>query len=292
MLKHTSVKKLIKKAFNLVGLEIVNLNAYVKYKTVLTSTQSKKTELEYAFDRLTFIVRNGNYKKSSCFDSYDFLIYALDKLLVSKAQLFQDLFVLYCLNNKKNGFFIEFGAADGVAYSNSLLLEKEYEWTGILAEPALSWNAKLKENRDCFIDNRCVWSKSGEVLNFHETSIAEYSTVDRFTSSDANYGYRKTKKTYKVNSITLNDLTKEYRAPFEIDYLSIDTEGSEFEILDSFDFTSHNIKIITVEHNYTPNRERIFKLLSGKGYTRVFTSISLFDDWYVTDSIYEVLKRR
>ncbi|KAA9036388.1 FkbM family methyltransferase [Ginsengibacter hankyongi] len=288
----TSLKKLIKKAFNLVGLEIVNLNAFTNYQKVQALKLNENTELKYALDRLTFIVRNIRYKKSNNLDSYDFFKYAIDKLIVSKSQLFQDLFVLYCLNNKKNGFFIEFGAADGIVYSNSFLLENEYQWNGILAEPAVIWNTKLKENRNCFIDNRCVWSKSGEVLNFNETSIAEYSTVDIFTNSDSNYGSRKNKQTYKVKSITLNDLLKEHNAPFDIDYLSIDTEGSEFNILDAFDFSRYKIKIITVEHNYTPNRESVFKLLTEKGYTRVFTSISLFDDWYVMDSINDVLKNR
>jgi hypothetical protein len=72
-------------------------------------------------------------------------------------------------------------------------------------------------------------------------------------------------------------------APFEIDYLSIDTEGSEFEILSSFDFSKFDIKIITCEHNYTENRIRIHDLLTRNGYHRVMQEISLFDDWYVKD---------
>ena len=64
-------------------------------------------------------------------------------------------------------------------------------------------------------------------------------------------------------------LTK-YNAPKEIDYLSIDTEGSEFEILNNFDFDRHQIKVITCEHNFTPMRSKIFDLLIRNGYARKY----------------------
>jgi hypothetical protein len=55
-----------------------------------------------------------------------------------------------------------------------------------------------------------------------------------------------------------------------MDYLSIGTEGSEYEILSHFDFSRYQFRIITREHNYTPLRRDIFNLLSGNGYKRVF----------------------
>ena len=54
----------------------------------------------------------------------------------SRAQILQDLWVLFQSREKHGGYFVEFGACDGLSLSNTFLLEKEYGWTGILAEPA------------------------------------------------------------------------------------------------------------------------------------------------------------
>ena len=66
--------------------------------------------------------------------------------------------------------------------------------------------------------------------------------------------------------------------------MSIDTEGSEYDILNNFDFSSRKIKIITVEHNYhNEQRNKIYSLLIGKGYKRIFENVSQFDDWYLLE---------
>ena len=73
-----------------------------------------------------------------------------------------------------------------------------------------------------------------------------------------------------------------YDAPELIDYMSIDTEGSEFDIIKKFDFSKRKIKIISIEHNYHPkNRKNIYKKLTSEGYKRIFEDISKFDDWYI-----------
>ena len=202
----------------------------------------------------------------------------------SKSQLRQDLFVLSHFGFKRNGFFVEFGATNGLRGSNTHLMEKELGWTGILAEPATCWHKNLKENRDCFIETDCVWKDSNSILTFNEADAAGLSTIDIFSNSDKHANRRKQGKTYEVKTISLNDLLKKYDAPKNIDYLSIDTEGSEYEILSSFDFAGYDIGVLTVEHNFTAMREKLFLLLSGQGYQRVFEDISRFDDWYIKES--------
>ena len=200
----------------------------------------------------------------------------------SRSQLRQDLFVLSESNYKREGYFVEFGATNGIDLSNTYLLETEFSWTGILAEPARVWEKKLKENRpNASIETLCVWKESNSSLTFNETDEPELSTVDSFSDKDGHRKTRKSGKKYEVQTISLNDLLVKHDAPKYIDYLSIDTEGSEYEILNAFDFNEFSIGIISVEHNYEPKRELIFALLTSHGYKRKYENISAFDDWYV-----------
>lgn len=198
-----------------------------------------------------------------------------------KSQIGQDVFVLYCLNWKKGGYFLEFGATNGVDLSNTHLLEKDFGWKGILAEPAKVWHVDLKANRTASIDFDCVWSKSGEFLNFTVAQEAEYSTISSFIRKKAHVSARSKGEIYLVKTISLNDLLKRHGAPSKIDYLSIDTEGSEFEILRAFDFNQYAISVITCEHNFSYQRNEIYELLISKGFVRVFEGFSRWDDWYI-----------
>lgn len=199
----------------------------------------------------------------------------------SKSQLRQDLFVLSELGFKRDGFFVEFGAASGKNLSNTWILEKRFGWSGILAEPAKCWHQSLHVNRACAIEHRCVWKSSGEKLDFAEASEAEISTLSSFRDGDQHAASRRSSRHYEVETISLNDLMSEHKAPAYPDYLSIDTEGSELDILQAFDFKRHPFKVITCEHNFTSAREKIHGLLTGAGYVRKHEKISDFDDWYV-----------
>jgi FkbM family methyltransferase len=228
-------------------------------------------------------------KKSSLADAYA-LLHKINEqnhknfiknFSLSRSELAQDLFVLSEFNFKRNGFFVEFGATNGIESSNSYLLEKEFGWKGILAEPAKIWHNELGKNRNVFIEKDCVWKLSNKSLIFNEVQFPKLSTINYHTKSDKHQDIRKEGKKYKVNTISLVDLLQKYNAPKIIDYLSIDTEGSEYEILSSFNFEKYTVKVITCEHNFTSNRDKIFNLLLKKGYVRKFTDVSQFDDWYV-----------
>ncbi len=79
----------------------------------------------------------------------------------------------------------------------------------------------------------------------------------------------------------MTDLLVEHNAPGMIGFLSIDTEGSEFDILAGLDFDRFKFRVIACEHNHTPMRQKVFELLTAVGYERRLEDISLFDDWYV-----------
>lgn len=203
----------------------------------------------------------------------------------SRAQLLQDLFVLEQTSWKRNGFFVEFGATDGINLSNTFLLEKEFGWTGILAEPGRNWHSSLERNRAAIISKECVWSESGKYLTFIESEFPEFSTIDEFQNSDGMMTSRTPAAKYEVNTITLKELLETNKAPNYIDYISIDTEGSELEILAKFPFGQYKFGILTVEHNHSENEDAIDNLLSGQGYERVHRQISQFDGWYVNKSL-------
>jgi FkbM family methyltransferase len=194
--------------------------------------------------------------------------------------------VLSQLNLKKEGYFVEFGATNGIDISNTLLLEKEFGWKGILAEPAKFWHESLRQNRPlAFIEEKCIWTESNLQLIFNETENTDLSTLDAFSALDSHRELRQNGEKYEVTTISLIDLLDKYSAPKTIDFLSIDTEGSEFEILNAFDFEKYSFNVIACEHNYTDSREKIYKLLVSKGYIRKYEKISLWDDWYVKAKI-------
>ncbi len=207
---------------------------------------------------------------------------ALAALPQAKSQLGQDILALAMTGFKRNGFFVEFGATDGITLSNSWLLEKEFGWSGILAEPARTWHAALARNRNAAIEHDCVWSRSGETLTFSEVpGEAELSTVSALAGDDRHASARRGAREYTVTTVAFNELLERHGAPARMDFLSIDTEGSEFEILQSLDWSRWKFGVIACEHNFTPNRERVHDLLTSIGYNRVHAELSDFDDWYV-----------
>jgi len=205
----------------------------------------------------------------------------LELLPKSSSQVLQDLFVLSQLGFKRNGFFVEFGACDGLSVSNTLLLENEFGWNGALAEPARVWHEGLRTHRRALISTKCVWSRSRETLIFNQTDVAGLSTIASFSQTDRWAVERLNGDRYAVETISLDDLLDSSSAPARMDYLSIDTEGSELPILEAFDFSKYRFSIITCEHNFTPARAAIHSLLTRQGYVRRHEELSQFDDWYV-----------
>ena len=238
---------------------------------------------EHAFDRIRWAREFANLPTHSAAEN--FLFFCIRHANQSKAQLYQDLLVRWKLENKTDGFFVEFGATNGVDLSNTYSLENNLGWKGILAEPAKCWHEQLSQNRECAIDTRCVWDSSGQTLTFNEVENPELSTVQSLAESDFHAGTREKGKVYDVKTISLNDLLAENLAPEVMDYLSIDTEGSELLILKSLDFRKYLFSIVTVEHNFTPQRAEIFDLLAARGYARVFPELSRWDDWYFHESL-------
>lgn len=198
------------------------------------------------------------------------------------------------------GFFVEFGAADGKGLSNTYMLEMELGWRGILAEPCRQYHTALRRNRpQAARDERCVWKTSGDSVRFREAG--HLSTIDQYTNSDhPGSARRKGKTAYDVPTVSLHDLLREHKAPAVMEYLSIDTEGSEFAVLSAFLDTNpmttpeahpgYMFQVITVEHNFTAMRAKLPTLLTQHGYLNLFPQRSRHDDFYVHRSLLATLE--
>jgi FkbM family methyltransferase len=204
---------------------------------------------------------------------------------MSKSQLGQDLNVLKFYNNKREGFFVEIGASDGINLSNTHLLEKSYDWKGICVEPIPNDFLKLKTNRsNSYCCDNAVYNVSGLVLTFDVSNSQHLLSgiskhIDRHKDA-----VDKDKTTINVNTISLVDLLDKYNSPKFIEYLSLDTEGSEYEILKTFNFNKYTFGLIDVEHNLIqPRRNDIKKLLTENGY--VYVGENKWDDCYKHKSV-------
>ena len=193
------------------------------------------------------------------------------------SQLGQDVWVASRTANKADGFFVEIGATDGVRLSNSHYLEKVLGWRGLCIEPNPNYHEALTNNRSCQISTDCVGPRTGDLVEF--ILAGEYGGISQYADRDLHSDRRQELSTEKVHLFTksLNDILEEKEVPSFIDYLSIDTEGSEFEILQALDFERWQIGQITVEHNWSRQRSKIYDLLAGKGYSRIERE---WDDWY------------
>jgi FkbM family methyltransferase len=204
---------------------------------------------------------------------------------MSFSQLGQDLAVVEFYKQKEGGYFIEVGASDGIELSNTFLLETKYKWKGICCEPIPIRFEKLVKNRPnsvCF--NYAIYNQSGLNLTF---TIA--NTFDLLSGLSQHITAHKTqvnsnKTDITVNTLTLTDVLDKANAPEFIEYMSLDTEGSELEILKSFDFSKYTFGLIDVEHNFAePIRSQIRSLLLSKGY--VYKGENQFDDMYKHSSL-------
>jgi FkbM family methyltransferase len=210
----------------------------------------------------------------------------------SYSQIKQDQFVLFALGYEP-GYFVEFGACDGVYLSNTFLLETYYGWNGILVEPITYYNKVLKKKRTAIVETLCVSSSTGNIVQFTEvdkvrclSGISEHivggfhqKTIDEYGSS------------YDVETISLADLLDKYNSPKIIDFLSIDTEGSEYSILNAYDF-SRKFKVIAVENHNEESKNKINSLLTSSGYINILSEVSQWDSWYVSQEVYEDLINR
>ena len=168
---------------------------------------------------------------------------------------------LKCYINFKNGIYIELGAYDGLRMSNTKWLEDELGWKGILVEPSIVRYKECLKNR-----------KNNKIFNCVCTNLDYKNNVIRgdFNGSpmDSVGGVRKNKiGNIEVSARSLQSIINEsgYK---DIDFLSVDVEGYELEVLKGIDFTHQDINYILIEI-YNKDKDTIFSFMENRGYVLV-----------------------
>jgi FkbM family methyltransferase len=187
------------------------------------------------------------------------------------SQIGQDKFIDEYFESKENGIFVDIGAHDGKSCSNSLFFERFRNWSGICVEPGPEEFKKLSETRRSININACVSSYDGEsdftyivgAPNMLSGLSEGYNQahINRIRYELQSYGGSVTQikmPVYRLQTIL------DAHSISSIDYCSIDTEGTEMDILKSIDFERTSIKAFSIENNY--NDSSIKEFLEERGY--------------------------
>jgi FkbM family methyltransferase len=189
-----------------------------------------------------------------------------------KSQAGQDRFVNEQLfHNRKGGFFLDIGAHDGQSFSNTWFFEKDLGWKGICFEPIPHLFEQLNACRDCICINACVSGINGDLPFLHVDGCDEMlsglcgtfnqNKLTAVLNDIAAFGGDL--EVIQVPSVRLDDILAEYGIT-HVDFLSLDVEGHELEVLKTIDFSQVTIDVITVENDY--NDEAIRDILISNGF--------------------------
>jgi FkbM family methyltransferase len=213
----------------------------------------------------------------------------LDRIIQSSGTFYsqdsQDLFLEKTIfRGYKNGFFVDVGAHDGVSINNTLHFEKYNNWKGINIEPIKKVYDKLVNNRPNNINlNLAVCNNDGETEFICNTGYTEMISgiKDNFDSrhwqrlQNENKIMGSTTEIIKVNTKKLETICDEYNIS-HINYLSIDVEGAEFEVIQSINFDKVFIDVIGFENNYDDNSIPIIKYLEDNNFVMIHKSLDIF----------------
>lgn len=206
--------------------------------------------------------------------------------MLTNSQIEQERWVFAMCNGRRDGRFAEIGAFDGVLHSNSYFLESEHGWKGVCVEPNPALFARLNQNRSALCLERAVYRESGLTLSFIPSqeigTLAEFAGNDRYAQDRAQaaaaHGLIQVETISFAEIASMGDF-----AETGFDYVSLDTEGSELDILRTIDLARHRIALLTIEHNFVePRRKEMRLLLAEAGYERLNVG---FDDWYWHNAI-------
>jgi FkbM family methyltransferase len=197
------------------------------------------------------------------------------------SQIEQERWVLAMCLGRSSGRFAEIGAFDGVLHANTFCLERDHGWSGVLVEPNPLLFAKLVASRSSACLQKAVHREGGQRLSF--VASQEIGTLAEYAEADGYAEHRRQAISENglitVETITFDEMDEsDGKAGSGFDYVSLDTEGSELDILRTIDLAWHRVALFTIEHNFVePRRGEMRRLLAEAGYRVLNVG---FDDWY------------
>ncbi|HPJ25957.1 MAG TPA: FkbM family methyltransferase [Synergistaceae bacterium] len=206
---------------------------------------------------------------------------------IYSSQYGQDKFVAeYLFPEKNRGIFVDVGANDGVTLSNSLFFEKQRSWTGLCVEPLPEIFEKLREAREkAFCENVCVSQREG-TLDFAMVEGGDMLSGIVETMDKRHHRRIEKEKGHvailRLPSLRLQTLLEKYNLD-HVDFLSIDTEGSELEVLHSLDFEKTKVGVICVENN--SGKRDVRRYLEERGFV-YYVTLGDLDDLYVFSPLF------
>jgi FkbM family methyltransferase len=188
----------------------------------------------------------------------------------------EDYLIWEFFGHKTSGFFVDVGAFDGIHLSNTYFLEQQ-DWQGICVEPHPDYFPLCEKNRPKSVCTNvaCIGDEDEDVVTFYAEKSGLYSGTEsnkQVEFIENNYQLNWKQRFRRLNPLevpatTLNQiLAKHLPEDVNIDLLSIDTEGNEFDILDSLDLSQYQPRIIIVETNTDEALKRISRLMLNGGY--------------------------
>lgn len=252
-------------------MQVFNLGLVKKHD--LNRLHETQISYQCLVAKLAFFLELRNLEQKKLENSSFEILDRPNLLLESRSETGQDFFALFSNHFKQNGTFLEFGAYDGVAFSNTFLLETHFSWQGVLIDPIPKHFEEMKLNRNCISIHAAITANKCEFVQIRELPASNLSSPvskSRFTD-----------KIHRVPAFTLTEIIDRYFPSKSLDFLSIDVEGEDLEILASVDFSKYEINSISVEHNNRDNSEELLKYMEQSGYTIVWNEYSGNDFWFI-----------
>lgn len=215
---------------------------------------------------------------------------ALEKALWV-SQLGQDKLVAGLLDFRKGGYFIELGCGNGTIISNTYTLEHFFDWKGLLVEPSPGFCQDMRHSRCSRIVERAITphddNQSLTLItgNVYGSCLVESSQADSHTDFLA--ACKALGLTHEVQSISVESLCREHDVPADFEYLSLDIEGGEYEIIKAWPFSRHRPMLLSIEHNFGPTRYDIREFLHRNGYACFGLE---WDDFFVSNELLDLVE--